>query len=58
MQVVVAVGFNGERLPRVENAEVDPRLSDLMEQCMADTWHERPSFADIVKRLVSTAPAA
>jgi sterile alpha motif and leucine zipper-containing kinase AZK len=51
MQVVVAVGFNGERLPRVESADVDPRLSDLMQQCMADTWHERPSFADIVQRL-------
>ena len=51
MQVVVAVGFNGERLPRVEGAGIDPQLSDLMQECMADAWHERPSFAEIVCRL-------
>ena len=51
MQVVVAVGFNGERLPRVENPQVDPRLSELMQKCMADAWHERPDFADIVQQL-------
>jgi serine/threonine protein kinase len=58
MQVVVAVGFNGERLPRVSHwdndskkASIDPEMSELMQNCMADEWQTRPSFEDIVIQL-------
>ena len=61
MQVVVAVGFNGERLPRVSHwdndskkSPIDPEMSELMQSCMADEWQTRPSFEEIVGQLSAT----
>ena len=58
MQVVVAVGFNGERLPRVSHWDngaqaLDAGLDDLMVRCMADEWQTRPSFETIVEELTA-----
>ena len=51
MQVVVAVGFNGERLPPVSKPDVDPILNELMVSCMAEKWEDRPAFGHIVVTL-------
>jgi tRNA A-37 threonylcarbamoyl transferase component Bud32 len=55
MQVVVAVGFNGERLPPVNKPDVDPALNELMMKCMAEKWADRPAFDLVVQTLQKIA---
>ncbi|CAD7695962.1 unnamed protein product [Ostreobium quekettii] len=49
VQVVGAVGFNGQRLELPPNA--DSKISRLMSQCLAHNPADRPSFREILKFL-------
>lgn len=52
-QVMAAVGFNNQQLPRepLATAGAAPALVELMYECMALRWQDRPTFEAIIARL-------
>ena len=52
-QVMAAVGFNSQQLPRepLTRARVRPALVQLVYECMALRWQDRPSVDQILARL-------
>ena len=49
IQVVGAVGYNGQRLPIP--SDVQPEIASLLNDCWSEEPSDRPSFTDIIQRL-------
>ena len=51
IEVVVAVGFKGEKLPPVDDKSVDPSAQDLLVQCTSRDMLSRPTMEGVIKTL-------